>query len=295
MSAEQTSQTYLTPPSPPLAAVFFLMTPMVAPLGGHTMHTRAGIRIIRGERGDAALIEPEPPSGQRRRERSVQRASVNGGRGRHSGATRSLMDLRDGGCQLDGIVVARCWLEGKSQQLSSKWLARHGLFQVARVPASPEFIRQTGLWLNHPTPQMRHCRPWVRVSVKSSSLRVPTKSPQTQPTVGTTAQAVASSLSHPSRIPCQFTKPAALSGECAVMLTALLAKRSSHSQLQAFVKAAMRQRSTNSCLLGAFCGGPFITRPVYPDVQTRRVQCRTHTAAPVPPFPLCPLSSGQPL
>lgn len=197
MSAEQTSQTYLTPPSPPLAAVFFLMTPMVAPLGGHTMHTRAGIRIIRGERGDAALIEPEPPSGRRRRERSVQRASVNGGRGRHSGATRSLMDLRDGGCQLDGIVVARCWLEGKSQQLSSKWLARHGLFQVARVPASPEFIRQTGLWLNHPTPQMRHCRPWVRVSVKSSSLRVPTKSPQTQPTVGTTAQAVASSLSHP--------------------------------------------------------------------------------------------------
>lgn len=131
MSAEQTSQTYLTPPSPPLAAVFFLMTPMVAPLGGHTMHTRAGRRIIRGERGDAALIEPEPPSGRLRRERTVQRASVNGGRGRHSGATRSLMDLRDGGWQLDGIVVARCWLEGESQQLSSKWLARHGLLQVA--------------------------------------------------------------------------------------------------------------------------------------------------------------------
>jgi len=28
MSAEQTSQTYFTPPSPPLAAVFFRMTPM---------------------------------------------------------------------------------------------------------------------------------------------------------------------------------------------------------------------------------------------------------------------------
>lgn len=39
MSAEQTSQTYLTPPSPPLAAVFFLMTPMIASLGGHTMRT----------------------------------------------------------------------------------------------------------------------------------------------------------------------------------------------------------------------------------------------------------------
>lgn len=31
MSAEQTSQTYLTPPSPPLAAVFLRMTPMVWP------------------------------------------------------------------------------------------------------------------------------------------------------------------------------------------------------------------------------------------------------------------------
>lgn len=28
MSAEQESQTYLTPPSPPLAATFFLMTPI---------------------------------------------------------------------------------------------------------------------------------------------------------------------------------------------------------------------------------------------------------------------------
>jgi hypothetical protein len=28
MSAEQTSQTYLTPPSPPRVAVFFLITPM---------------------------------------------------------------------------------------------------------------------------------------------------------------------------------------------------------------------------------------------------------------------------
>jgi hypothetical protein len=29
MSAEQTSQTYFTPPSPALVAIFFLMTPMV--------------------------------------------------------------------------------------------------------------------------------------------------------------------------------------------------------------------------------------------------------------------------
>lgn len=47
----------------------------------------------------------------------MQRASVGSGSGRHSGATRSLMDLRDGGWRLDGIVVARCWLEGESQQL----------------------------------------------------------------------------------------------------------------------------------------------------------------------------------
>lgn len=29
ISAEQTSQTYFTPPSPPLAAIFLRMTPMV--------------------------------------------------------------------------------------------------------------------------------------------------------------------------------------------------------------------------------------------------------------------------
>ena len=34
ISAEQTSQTYFTPPSPPLAAIFFRITPMMPVYGG---------------------------------------------------------------------------------------------------------------------------------------------------------------------------------------------------------------------------------------------------------------------
>jgi hypothetical protein len=49
ISAEQTSQTYLTPPSPPLAAVFFLMTPMVAPPGGQDAHPSGDIDYRMGE------------------------------------------------------------------------------------------------------------------------------------------------------------------------------------------------------------------------------------------------------
>lgn len=42
ISAEQTSQTYFTPPSPPLAAIFFRITPMMSDLTYRKCQIRDG-------------------------------------------------------------------------------------------------------------------------------------------------------------------------------------------------------------------------------------------------------------
>lgn len=232
-----------------------------------------GIRIIREERGDAALIEPEPPSGRRRRQRSVQRASVGSGRGRHSGATRSLMDLRDGGWQLDGIVVARCWLEGESQQLSSsKWPVRHGLFQVGRVPAAPKFIRQAG---------------WD-VAEAFCATNAPL-GPAVTHGLGFPLNPILAFL--PPLNLFKFRRGVNLSPSFpAHHVRPLLQSMHCHGQLCCSLSAPVSRRlklleshgryiTARQCARGAqvptsaYCGGPFITRPVYPDVQRRLVHC----------------------
>lgn len=196
---------------------------------------------------------------------------------------------------LDGIVVARCWLEGESQQLSSsKWPVRHGLFQVGRVPAAPKFIRQAG-------------RDVAEAFCATNAPLGP---------------AVTHGLGFPLNLILAFFPPLNLfkfrrgvnlsPSFPAHHVRPLLQSMHCHGQLCCSLSAPVSRRlklleshgryiTARQCARGAqvptsaYCGGPFITRPVY---QMSReglfiVQCRTHTAAPVPPLSLCPAIVGS--
>ena len=109
ISAEQTSQTYLTPPSPPLAAVFFLMTPMVAPWFARRGW---GVDYPRGvAQGRGRLT-----TGRRRREKSAKRTSIGSACDLHEESTRISMDFGCWGGRSDGIGSAQCWLVGEAQR-----------------------------------------------------------------------------------------------------------------------------------------------------------------------------------